>query len=192
MYCIITEVILVNKSKKYDIVIYLSLFIALVCLGISALDYTHSSKTESLIEDKSVDEIPEPIPSEIETKESDIKQEEPEYLLEVDKKGTIKKYLDQIIDQAVKDDVITHKMMKTWGKYEVISTTYVREIVSGYYEYIADIKIEKLDATLPCSKNNELSTENYNVITLTINILRSGMHNGYIVKSITPPTEENK
>ncbi len=181
-----------NKSKKYDIVIYLSLFIALVCLGISALDYTHSSKTESLIEDKSVDEIPEPIPSEIETKESDIKQEEPEYLLEVDKKGTIKKYLDQIIDQAVKDDVITHKMMKTWGKYEVISTTYVREIVSGYYEYIADIKIEKLDATLPCSKNNELSTENYNVITLTINILRSGMHNGYIVKSITPPTEENK
>ena len=181
-----------KKNKKYDIIIYLSLFIALICLGLSALDYSHSSKTENIINDPIAEEEPIPIKGEEVTKQEESNYEsEPYYLLELDKKSTIKKYLDQILDQAVKNDVIPYKMIKTWGNYEVINTTYVKEIVNGYYEYIVDIKIEKIDAVLPCPKNEKLSTENYNVITLTINILRSGEHNGYIVKSITPPSEEN-
>ena len=162
-----------KRKRKYDIIIYLSLAVAIVCLALSAFDYTTSLKTGDSMVNKDSERIPELN-----------KEEEPAELAILDKKTIIKTYMNQVLDQIIKDEIISYSMMKTWGEYEIIDITFHKEIIDGYYEYEANISINNKDALIPCEINHELSTEEYNVITLIINIVKNNKDNTYTVKSL--------
>ena len=136
-----------KKKKKYDIIIYISLIIALICIGLSAIDYTKSSKTGVMITNDKKEKEMEVIQLE----------EEPFELHNIDKNTIVKKYIDQVLDQAIKDDVISYPMIKTWGDYNILSNKYIKQIVDEYYEYETNIIIPNKEALLPCQINEELS-----------------------------------
>lgn len=166
-----------KKNKKYDIIIYGSLIGAIICIILGYSDYLYTLKDKGISFSKKETNIVE----------ETTKEEEPENLHNIDKNSIVKKYLDSILDQIVTDDLISFDMINTWDNYEVLSTSYEREIVESYYSYLVDIKISNMNAFLPTSKNKELSTEEYLVITLRFNIAYSASKNGFIVKSIDIP-----
>ena len=77
-------------------------------------------------------------------------------------------------------------MIKSWQNFEIINTKYLKKITDTYYSYSFDLKIPNKNAQLPTKENQELSTEEYTVITLIANI--SIKNNENIVKSIDIPT----
>jgi hypothetical protein len=166
-----------KKNQKYDIIIYGSLLLAFLFIGLGyfeslgeTLEYSFSLK-ENFKE--------EPIKKEKDT--------EPEALTKEDKKSIVKKYLDSLLDRIYDDSLITYEMIKTWGNYEVLNINYERKITDNYYAYSIDIKINNLDAIVPTNKNEALSTEEYIVISLNANITYLESKNGYIVKKIDIP-----
>ena len=170
-----------KRAKRYNIIIYTSLILAMILLALGGRDYLKDLKngtnTENTIENN---EEAEPI----ERTETGKKVEEPEDLREVDKESVIKKYLDSVLDQIKKDKKITYNMIKTWGDYQISDIEYQREITTKYYEYKANIMIPNKDAKIPGKKNEKLSTEEYIVITLYFDIADSERANGFIVKNI--------
>lgn len=171
------------KKKKYDIIIYVSLIMALICIGIGAIDYFKSSPEEPAPKVEKT----ETTNTSNENKNETYNELEPEKLIELDKKTMIKRYFDSISDQTKTNDIITADMVNGWSKYEVLNVKFNRTIVDEYYSYTADIIIYGENITLPIEKNTELSTEEYSVITLNFNILRSGKEDRYIIKSIEIP-----
>ena len=169
-----------KKSKKYDMIIYGSLILAVILLLLGGGDYLLSekeNKSDNIIQSSENKQV-------IERNEDAPKGEEPEELQAIDKKNIVRKYLDSILDQIQKDETLTYKMVRTWGKFEVLKVEYQREISSSYYEYKVDIKIPKKDAKLPGEKNKELSTKDYIVLSLYFDIAESERVNGYIVKNV--------
>lgn len=168
-----------NKNKKYDIIIYGSLVLAFVfvCLGYwdNIANPIEDELSFSLKEEKKTEVIREEI------------DEEPKELVDYDKKGLVKKYLDSLLDRIEFDNIISYDMISSWDTYEVLNTKYERKIAEDYYAYTVDIKINNLEATLPTTKNEELSTEEYIVVTLNANIIYSTTQNGYLVKKIDIP-----
>ena len=167
-----------KKASKYNLIIYGSLFLALICLLLGGRDYLKDLDKDPT--QRNIEEAEEYIVE----RTGDIDEKEPEELKNGDKASIIQKYFDSIIDQVQADDLLTLKMIKSWGSYEITNITYQREIVTNYYEYIVDIKIPNLDAELPSGKNEEASTEEYIVLTLYIDIIKSDIRNGYVVKNI--------
>lgn len=169
-----------KKSKEYNIIIYTCLLLAIILLVLGGRDYLkdlNKPTQEEIIE-------PEGSQNEVERPEDVKKEKEPEDLQKVDKEGVIKKYLDSLYDQIKKDKKIPYKIIKTWGKYSVGEIEYQRKITSNYYEYKVNINIPNKNAKLPCPANEELSTEEYTVITIYVDIVESDRQKGYIVKNI--------
>ena len=169
-----------KKSKEYNIIIYTCLLLAIVLLVLGGRDYLkdlNNPTKEEIIE-------PEGSQEEIERPDNTKKEKEPEELQSVDKAGVVKKYLDSLVDQIIKDKKIPYKTIKTWGKYSVGEVEYQRKITSNYYEYKVNINIPNKNAKLPCPKNEELSTEEYTVITIYVDIAESERQKGYIIKNI--------
>lgn len=172
------------KKKKYDIIIYSCLAgaLVLICLGywdnlkdLKAADLSFSIKQSNDFNSSEV-------------KGTNIELE-PEELLNIDKNSIIKKYLDSLLDRITTDTLISYDMIKSWDNYQILNIAYKREIADNYYAYSVDIKINNQDALLPTKKNEKLSTKDYLVITLNINIAYSKVKNGYLVKKIDIPTE---
>ncbi len=173
-----------KRSKRYDLVIYISLILAFICVIISIIDNSNAGEID--FKEVPKDEIDSPsIPTDSVLENQDI--EEPLELKNADKNSIVKKYLDEIADRVIKDEVITYNMIRTWNTYEVLDTIYERQIIDYYYAYKVNIKITGNNIDIPTSKNELLSKEDYTVITLTFNILKSGKQKGYIVKAIEIP-----
>lgn len=171
-----------KKVNKYDIIIYTSLGAALILIAFGSIDYFKSyGKKETIKEEiqETINDIT--VDNEMNPVEDDVESEE---LINLDKKSIIRKYLDQILDRTTKNDIIDYNMIKTWSTYEVMDVTYLRKIATSYYAYEVNLKLTGPNLKLPTNKNDELSTNEYTVITLKFNILKSGKQNGYIVKSI--------
>ena len=166
------------KSKKYDIIIYGCLIGAVICVILGCGDYLLTLKDEGISFSKQETEVLEEAPT---------TEEEPDIIKNADKNSIVTKYLDSILDQIVTSELISYDMISSWENYEVINTTYEREIVESYYSYLVDIKINNLNAILPTGKNKELSTEDYLVISLRFNIAYNASKNGFIVKSVDIP-----
>lgn len=176
---------MIKKFNKYDVIIYGCLFAAILCLVLGGQDYLKSLKEENSVKEIVKSAIKEIAPEEENVNiNSSTGEPEPEKLVNFDKFSIVQKYLDSIIDQIVRDDLISYKMIKTWDKYEVLNMTYSKEITDKYYEYIVDVKISNKKATLPKEENIDLSTDEYSVITLKVYILDSEERNGFIVKNI--------
>lgn len=174
-----------KKINKYDIIIYSCLLAAIICLILGGKDYFKTLDEETTIKDevksaiKEINSNEEDIPTDTNTGEP-----EPEKLANFDKFSIVQKYLDSILDQIVKDNLISYKMIKSWDEYSVLNMRYSKEITTKYYEYIVDIKISNKKANLPTEENSELSTDEYSVITLKFYIQDSYERNGFIVKKV--------
>ncbi len=168
-----------NKNKKYDIIIYSSLVLALMFIVLGYWDNLKDLKNEgisfSLKEEKTENKTEEP------------KDTEPNELIKVDKKDLVKKYLDSLLDQIQTDTLITYDIISSWGKYEVLNINYNRKIADNYYSYIVDLKISNKSNSI--AVNKKLSTKEYDVITLNVNIAYSITSKCYIVKKIDIPAE---
>ena len=172
-----------KRSKRYDLIIYVSLILAFICVIISMID---NNKEVVEIKEYPKEEMESPlVPTETSPNVEDT--EEPAELKSVDKNSIVKKYLDEILDRVIKDEIITYNMIRTWNTYEVLDATFERQIIDYYYAYRVNIKITGNNINIPTNKNESLSTEEYTVITLTFNILKSGKQKGYIVKAIEIP-----
>lgn len=158
-----------KRKRRYDLIIYTSLIIALICIGFSAVDYSHSSEESTIKETKKDKEV--------------IENDKPNELDQLDPNPIIKTYLNKILDQIIKDEVISYQMIKTWGEYDIINSIYKKEVLANFYEYETNILIPNKDALLPKKINEELSTDEYNVVTLTINIIKN-KDDTFSVKSI--------
>ncbi len=171
-----------KRAKKYNLIIYTSLILAIALLALGARDYLKEKKEEN----KTMSEVETTNDEEeiIDRTEPEEKVEEPDYLKEADIEGIIKKHLDSIADQIKKDKKITYNMINTWGDYTIGEVEYRREITTKYYEYKVNIVIPNKDAKIPGKKNEKLSTEDYIVISLYFDIANSERSNGYIVKNI--------
>lgn len=169
-----------KKNKKYDIIIYGSLVLAFIFVCLSYWDNIVNPTDKSLsysLKDESTEE----------TTEYEETDSEPTELVDFDKKGIVQKYLDSVLDRITTDTIISYEMITSWDTYEVLDMKYERKIAEDYYAYTVDIKINNLEANIPTNKNEELSTEEYLVVTLNANIIYSESQNGYLVKKIDIP-----
>lgn len=162
-------------TLKYDIVIYLCLFVAFVCAIGSCIE---PSSAVSEAPSKEVEK--EPVVEEI---------EEPKHLLKVDKYSVAQKYLDSIVDQIITDNTITYDMVTTWSTYSIKNMTYKKEIMENYYRYEVEIKITGTNIIVPNEKVIVEKTEEYTVIKVLMNMFYSEGRNGYLIKSIDVPSE---
>lgn len=163
----------ISKKKKYDLIIYSCLFMALVLIsisGISSLDTTSYSLKELLFPEEEIVEIEEPL---------ELKQ--------IDKKELVDNYILDLLDEIKKDQILTSEILRSWQSYEILNVLYDREITKNYHSYIIEIKINNKDALLPVDPNKKISTNEYNVISLKINVLKDEITKEYSIKSIDIP-----
>ena len=182
-----------SKKKKLDLIIYLSLFAAIICVGISAFDYANSLSAEKSLksevkeaiqEMKNTDPVPEvnPEPTEGGT------TTEPFFLEDVDKPDLIKKHIDEILDNWSRDQLVNWKQIKSWDNYEVYDVKFVKEVTTDYYTYQFKLKISGGNPDLPTDKSNDLSSEGNTVIILNANFARNQA--GYFYcKTLEKPQE---
>ena len=163
----------ISKKVKYDFTIYTCLLLALGLIGFSSYSYLETN-SYSLKDILSKEEPP-------------VIEIEPTELKELDKQELLNKYLLNIQDEIIQDQLLTGETIRTWQKYEILNITYDRKISNNYHTYIVDIKINNLNVSLPTLKNKELSTKEYLVISFNINILKDEVTNEYYVKSTDIP-----
>ncbi len=164
---------ILSKKKSYDIVIYGCLLVALVLIGIggySYIDGTSYSLKDIIYPEKQ--------------KESPV---EPKELNEVDKKVLVENYITELLDEIKTDEVLTYETLRSWEKYEILNVEYEREIADNYHSYLVDLKITNQNAILPTKKNEKLSTDEYNVITIRFNVLKDTNSTEYSIKTTEIP-----
>ncbi len=164
----------ISRKIKYDFVIYSSLLLALVLIGYSSFSYLENQSYS--LKDLLKKEEPQPVV-----------EVEPVELQSIDKKELINKYLLDVVDEKIKDNLISSQMVLDWKVYEVENIIYKKKIANNYYEYIANIKISNANAELPTIINKELSTDKYVVISLYFNIIKDDEVNEYYIKSTDIP-----
>ena len=164
-----------RSTLKYDVVIYLCLFIAFLCAIGSCIEPSSA-----------VSEAP---PKEIKEEPKVEEIEEPKQLLKVDKYGVAQKYLDSIVDQIITDDTITYEMVTTWSTYSIQSMKYKKEIMTNYYQYEVEVKLTGTNILIPNEQLIVKKTEEYTTIKVLMNMYYSEGRNGYLIKSIDIPSE---
>lgn len=168
------------RAGVYDFIIYVCLFGAVICLLIGSNSYLKNYETESITDVAKQVFLGTPKSN---ATEIDIVQVEPEKVLETDKVSVINTYLEKIKDRIIVDELIPYDTIITWNNYEIKNLTFVKEITSDYFEYTFDLYLNK-DAILPLPKNNELSNDNQNVLSLKAFIQEKDSN--YILKKIDP------
>ena len=178
-----------KQNKKYNLIIYSSLFFAIICMLIAIKDYYNSLEAETISNEfkEAIKEIKEEGVEE----ESPIIIEETEQMKDVDKITIINSELENIIERKSHNNLITREMILTWGNYEISNVEYKREITENYYCYRVDIEIFNITGELPTEPNIELSTDDYKVVTLYFNIAYNPKSNNYTVKAIEIPNRQN-
>lgn len=164
-----------RSALKYDIVIYLSLFIAFICAIASCIEPSSAKAEPPKPEEQIIEEVKE--------------IEEPEHLLKVDKYSVAQKYLDSIIDQIITDDIITYDMVTTWSTYSITNMKYQKEILENYYQYEVEVKLTGENILVPNDNIIIKKTPEYTSIKILMNMYYSEGRNGYLIKSVDIPSE---
>ncbi len=173
----------VIKISKYDLIIYSCLISAIICLYFSGKDYFASLEEESTVQKELQLAIKE-IKGEEETTENEIVESpsEPDNMKAYDKVSLLENYFNNILDRKNKDNYLTYDIINSWQNYEILDCTFNKEIATNYYSYKVNIKINNKNAILPTEKNEQLSTEEYSIITLNTYILYN--NDEYFIKKI--------
>lgn len=162
-----------NRKLKYDFIIYSCLLVSLILIG--STGYSYLSNTSYSIKDI------------IFKKNEEVIVEEPKELKKINKKELLNNYIIDLLDEIKTDNILTYDILHSWNSYEVLDITYEREITKNYHTYKTNIKINNNNALIPTAKNKDLSTNDYIVITLNMNILFDSNSNNYIVKGLDIP-----
>ena len=159
-----------RRRIKPNVIIYTCLLSALVLLLAGAYDIYSETKDSSIKTTikKAVNEVNNEKDVVIGEKEEEI---EPDTIKELDKKTPIMSYLNNIRDRIITDKTITLDQINTWNSYSVENIKYSRQIADNYYEYVVDIKINNKNAKLPIDKREDLSTDEYVVITILVDMV---------------------
>ena len=162
-----------KRKIKYDFTIYTCLLLALILIGYSSYSYldTHSYSIKDILPKKETITI----------------EEEPKELKKINKKELLNNYIIQLLDKIETDQVLTYDIIHSWNSYEILDIKYKRQITNNYYTYQTNIKINNVKALIPTTKNKELSTSVYIVITLKVNILHDLNNDKYMVKGLDIP-----
>lgn len=161
----------------YDIVIYLSLFIAFLCAISSVIEPSSALKQEPVIEEIQDEEVIELVV-------------EPQQLFKVDKIGVVQKYIDSIEDQILEDELLTYEMVNSWETYSIKNVKYKKQVTENIYQYEVEVQVTGEQRQLP--KNEKMivsSTKQYTNFIMNVNIQYSDYRNGYLVNSIEIPGE---
>lgn len=154
------------RKGVYDFIIYMCLFGAIICLLIGSNSYFKNLDNENVY-----DVVKQVFLNSPDNTKEETPIEEPKGTIvndEYDKISVIINYFESIKDRIItNDDLISYETILTWNTYEIRNLRYIKEIAENYYEYTADIYLNK-EALVPANKNEELSTEEYNVMSLKI------------------------
>ena len=148
-----------NKAKKYNIIIYSTLSLGILLLIIGGVYFLNNP--EESYSNKST------------TKEHNLNEPEPEEMVSVDKESIINNYLNELVNQSKVDDLINYDSIKTWQDYHLGKIEFQRTIAFDYFEYKVDIIIDNPNAIIPVEKNYALSTEESQVITVLVDLLKN-------------------
>ena len=154
-----------SRKRRENIVIYGSLIAAIACLTYAGIDYYKGVSDDTKVQDEIKEAFKEMATDDI-NKDIKVPEEEPTELQNVDKATIIINQINAIKDRYANDDLLNYYMIRSWGAFEILNITYQKQITDNYYMYLVDIKIPNKEAQLPTTINNDLSTEEYNVITL--------------------------
>ncbi len=162
-----------SSKKKENIIIYGSLIAAIICLIYAGIDYYRDFSDNVKVKDEIKEAFKEMAIDDDATKSVEAPVVEPAILQKIDKKAIIKNRLTDIKNRKSEDDMFNYTMIRSWGSYEILNIQYQKEVIDGYYMYLVDIKIPNKDASIPNIKNEELSTEDYTVITFKTFIIKN-------------------
>lgn len=166
------------KKQIYNIIMYISLFLALLFVVLACMDYSKDKKVEEPKTNDNGTKIEEIIETEEPT------QEEPTEMINIDKHIAIKKYIDSIADGIVTNEKMNIDMINSWERYEIKDLVFIKMTEEGYYSYRVNIKIYGKNAILPKEKNQELSTDEYTILTMNFNLYKTQFELKYSVKSL--------
>lgn len=159
-----------KHSTIENIVIYGCLGLAVILIGyVLKESYANKNKDESVIQE--LESVFEKKDIEDKPTKKEKTYKEPDNIKKVDKSIVINKYFDDILNRRKDNEVITYDTLASWGAYEILSINYLKPIADNYYAYDVNIKIPNTKAILSGRLNNELSTEEYIVVTIEFDLL---------------------
>ncbi len=161
-----------SHKLRENIIIYGSLLAAIACLIYAGFDYYKGLSDDTKVKDE-IKEAFKEMTSEGETPNTREIEAEPEELASVDKAAIIIERINAVRDRSAEDDLLNYSMIRSWGEYEIIDIQYQRQVTDNYYMYLVYLKIPNKEAVLPTEINNTLSTEEYNIITLKVYIVKN-------------------
>ena len=157
-------------KTRQNIIIYGSLLLALLLIVYVAKEY-HDNKDSNETVLKELEDVFGSKNDNNEEKDNN-ENKEPDSIKDVDKLSSINKYLDDIVNRRIENDIITYDVMSTWSSYEIVNIEYINTIVDNYYGYLVDIKIPNSEnLKITGRKNTELSDENYIVVSIEFDLL---------------------
>ena len=167
------------RKKKQNVIIYGSLFIAFLLIVYAIYDYYHDKDSSN----SAINELKEVL-SKKENDEEDkiVYGKEPSKLVSIDKKEVISKYLDDIVNRRIENELLSYDVVSTWGEFEVVGIDYIKSITDDYYAYDVSIKISNINGRITGRKNDKLSKDNYIVVNIEFDLLIS--ESGISVKNI--------
>lgn len=167
------------RKKKQNIIIYGSLVMAFLLIGYAIFDYYHDKDSSN----SAINELKEVLGKKEEVDEEKIVYgKEPKELVSVDKREVINKYLDDIVNRRIEDELLSYDVVSTWGEYEIVDIKYIKSITEDYYAYDVSIKIPNINGKITGRKNEELSKDDYIVVNIEFDLVIS--ENGISVKNI--------
>ena len=161
-----------SRKRRENIIIYGSLIAAIACLTYAGFDYYKDLSDDTKVQDE-IKEAFKEMTGDEETNYPKAPEVEPEELKNVDKGSIITERINAIRDRTLEDDLLNYSMIRSWGEYQIINIKYQKQVTDNYYMYLIDIKIPNKEAILPKEINNDLSTEEYSVITLKTFIVKN-------------------
>ena len=159
-----------KHSTIENIIIYTSLGLAIILIGYVVKEsYANRNEDESVL--RELEQVFEKKEEPKEKKKKKKVYEEPETVKKMDKLTVINNYFNEIIIRKTEDDVITYKTLSSWGNYEILDIKYLKQIADNYYAYDVNVKIPNKEAIISGRLNQELSTDEYIVVTIEFDIL---------------------
>ncbi len=169
-----------SHKLRQNIIIYGSLILAVILLACVAKEFYDNKGSEEPVL-KELEEILGNKSKDEEKKNKKI-EKEPSSIKDVDKASVINKYLDDILNRRINDDVLTYDSLVTWGDYEIIDIVFIKSITDSYYAYDVNIKIPNKDAIVVGKKDDKLYDGDYIVVEIEFDLLIS--EDEVIVKNV--------
>jgi len=156
-------------KKRYNILIYLTLSLALICIVAGLISNGNTNTSNAIKEETTTKSDP---------------------LVKTNKTLIVKDYTEKISKEEITDSILTKEMLETWYKYDLGTIEYLKtKAVSNdtnIYSYKVEFKIYNQGATLPVNNGKKEGTE-YITTNLIVNIRFNNETGSYEVDTVELP-----